>query len=36
MTTNLLTLSDSQVQELIDNKSLKIAVIGIGRIGPLA
>ena len=33
MTTNLLTLSDSQVQELIDNKSLKIAVIGIGRIG---
>mgnify|MGYP001238674636 CR=1 FL=1 len=33
MTNNLLSLSDSHVQELINKKSLKIAVIGIGRIG---
>ena len=33
MPTNLSLLSNSQIQESIENKSLKIAVIGIGRIG---
>ena len=33
MPTNLSLLNNSQIQECIDNKSLKIAVIGIGRIG---
>jgi nucleotide sugar dehydrogenase len=33
MTTNLSSLNSSQIQECIENKSLKIAVVGIGRIG---
>ena len=33
MTTNLSSLNFSQIQECIENKSLKIAVVGIGRIG---
>ena len=33
MTTNLSSLNSSQIQECIKNKSLKIAVVGIGRIG---
>ena len=33
MTKNLSSMTSSQIQECIENKSLKIAVIGIGRIG---
>ena len=33
MTTNLSLMDNSKIQENIENKSLKIAVIGIGRIG---
>ena len=33
MTTNLSVMDNSKIQENIENKSLKIAVIGIGRIG---
>ena len=33
MTTNLSILDNSEIKEIIENKSIKIAVIGIGRIG---
>ena len=33
MTTNLSLLDSSQIQEFVEKKSLKIAVVGIGRIG---
>ena len=33
MSKNLSSMTSSQIQECIENKSLKIAVIGIGRIG---
>ena len=33
MTTNLFVMDNSKIKENIDNKLLKIAVIGIGRIG---
>ena len=33
MTTNLSEMDYSKIKENIENKSLKIAVIGIGRIG---
>jgi len=33
MIKNLLVLDDSQIQECLNNKSLKIGVVGIGRIG---
>ena len=33
MPTNLSSLTNAQIQEYLNNKSLKIGVIGIGRIG---
>ena len=33
MPTNLSLLNNSQIQEHLDNKLLKIGVVGIGRIG---